>query len=150
MLELAERMLEHGEDSNRLFLVLANTLYAMEKNGLEGQAALSYFFVQALDIMGVFPALDFCAVCGKAVPVLRDWYAAEGGAVCASCSRGFKTRRVPAGLAEHFRAFRDVRPRDIGQLRETGIGNALVLSVAEEYLRQNAEIKLRTMKYITA
>jgi DNA repair protein RecO (recombination protein O) len=108
MLELAEHILRHAGDWGRLFARLAYTLYAMEADTAGADAALAYFLVQAAEILGVFPAVDFCAVCGREMRDATEWSAAHGGAVCADCAPVCGATRVPAEFPYYFTVLRRV------------------------------------------
>lgn len=147
MLELAERILEHLDEPERLFVTLVNTLFSMEKHGLDECTALAYFYVQAVDILGVFPALDFCAVCGAPIDKPEYWNAAEGGAVCAACAPSNAGKRLPMDAGGLFRALRAVSPRETARMKRA-LDCADFLRLAEEYLRVAGDVKLKTAKYV--
>lgn len=147
MLELTERMLEHSDEPERLFVTLINTLFSMEKYGLGKDAALAYFFVQAIDILGVFPALDFCSACGAPIAKPEYWSAQEGGAVCADCAGGVGAKRLRVDAGGIFRALIAVRPRETARLSAI-MDHSAFLALAEEYIRVAGDVKLKTSKYL--
>lgn len=79
--EVCEKTAMPDAPSPRLFALLVNSLYALNR-GMDAQAAFSYFVFRLLDILGLRPVLNHCVVCGKAERAGLDVVA--GGAVCAS------------------------------------------------------------------
>ncbi len=147
MLELTERMLEHSDEPERLFATLINTLYSMEKYGLAENTALAYFFVQAIDMLGVFPALDFCSVCGAPVARVEYWSAEQGGAVCEACARAAGAKRPGVDATGLFGGLLGVKPRETARLSGK-VDYSAFLYLAEEYIRLAGDIKLKTSKYL--
>ncbi len=147
MLELSEKILEHTDESERLFITLIHTLYAMEKHQLDASVALGYFFVQTIDLLGVFPALDFCVCCGEPIVNLSYWNAAEGGAVCTDCAPNIMKKKLKPGVNNFFSLMVGIKPKEIAALGQPDESIEYFLRIAEEYLLLAGDVKLKTMKF---
>jgi DNA repair protein RecO (recombination protein O) len=147
MIEMTEKILEHSGEWDGLFLRLIMTLDAMEKGEADAKTALAYFFVQAIDFLGIFPALDFCAACGKPVEAVQHFNLAEGGAVCADCAGRLGAPEENKVAAGYFGILRRVKPSAAAKYVGGGY-MAEFISMANGYIAQSGDIRLRSMKFI--
>jgi DNA repair protein RecO (recombination protein O) len=99
MVEAADAVAQEGESSLALFSLLTDGLMALERGAI-GSDLLSAFLLKLAGVVGVAPALENCAVCGRTGPL--DRFSFEGGgALCATCGTGAGVRLRP-GLTEHL------------------------------------------------
>jgi len=147
MLELSGRIIDHTDEWERLFSRLINTLYAMETGKADAARALAYFLVHAIDIMGIFPATDFCASCGKKIDEAVFWNAAQGGALCPECAAVDPARRIPPEITKYFTVLRHIKPEVAESIMEDGLTGELT-AIAREYIELAGDIKVRAAKYL--
>lgn len=83
MVELADAIAQENESSVRLFLLIQRGLRALEA-GPEHPDLLTSFLLKAADAMGVAPALEQCAGCGRTDDLRRFSFSA-GGVLCERC-----------------------------------------------------------------
>ena len=83
MVEVADFVAQEDLPSLRLFLLLQRGLRALEQGPAHPDLVTSYL-LKAADVVGVAPALDACAGCGRDRELLRFSFAA-GGALCDKC-----------------------------------------------------------------
>lgn len=83
MLEVADAVAQEGEPSLRLFLLLQRGLKALDAGPAHPDLVTSYL-LKAAAVVGVAPALDDCAGCGRGEGLTRFSFAA-GGVVCDAC-----------------------------------------------------------------
>jgi DNA repair protein RecO (recombination protein O) len=83
MLEVADTVAQEGEPSLRLFLLLQRGLKALDAGPAHPDVVTSYL-LKAAGVVGVAPALDACAGCGRGDGLDRFSFAA-GGVLCESC-----------------------------------------------------------------
>ncbi len=84
VLELTEKMAPEDLPQPRLFNLLIDFLDAMESREKRHETLVLAYEVKALAILGTFPQLDTCAVCGKDTD-LRYFSIADGGMICPAC-----------------------------------------------------------------
>lgn len=110
MVEAADAVAQEDESSLRLFLLLQRGLRALEA-GVVGNDLITSFLLKLAGVVGVAPALDNCASCGR-----RDGLAtfsfASGGALCERC-RGEQGMRLRPGVTEYMAA---LEKADFGSL----------------------------------
>jgi DNA repair protein RecO (recombination protein O) len=83
--ETAERLTaEEGEPALRLYLLVVGALRTLADRAHDPSLVLDAFLLRAMSVAGWQPALDSCAVCGAAGPLLA-FHVAAGGAVCETC-----------------------------------------------------------------
>lgn len=99
MVEVADAVAQESESSNRLFLLLRRGLDALERGPLHPDMVPA-FLLKAADVVGVAPALDHCAGCGRSDGLVRFGFAA-GGAQCATCA-GPGTYALRPGLTAYL------------------------------------------------
>ena len=89
MVELAELAAQPEHADRRLFEVLEEGLAGLESE--EPELQLVRFLARYLDVLGLAPALESCAACGREAPPVgggaKVLFSADmGGRLCASCA----------------------------------------------------------------
>jgi DNA repair protein RecO (recombination protein O) len=101
MVEAADAVAQEEESSIRLFLLLQRGLRALD-SGVVGSDLITSFLLKLADVVGVAPALEACAGCGRPDGLDRFSFSA-GGVVCSRCqSEGGVRLRV--GLTKYLAA----------------------------------------------
>lgn len=83
VLEFTEKVLEEGVPAPRVFDLLLEFFEMLEKREKGFGTLVLAYQIRLFALMGVFPQLDKCAVCGK--PADRWFSIEEGGLVCDEC-----------------------------------------------------------------
>ena len=83
MVEVADAVAQENESSVRLFLLLQRGLRALDA-GPEHPDLLTAFLLKSAEAIGVAPALDQCAGCGRRDELRRFSFSA-GGVLCERC-----------------------------------------------------------------
>ena len=83
MVEVADAVAQEDEGAVRLFLLLQRGLRALDAGDAHPDLVTA-FLLKAAEIVGVAPALDACAGCGRTDGLTRFSFAA-GGAQCERC-----------------------------------------------------------------
>ena len=83
MVEVADAVAQEDEPALRLYLLLHRGLKALNVPEPHPDVVTS-FLLKAAAVVGVAPALDSCAACGREDD-LRRFSFAEGGVLCESC-----------------------------------------------------------------
>ncbi len=99
MVEAVDAVAQEKEPSRALFALLADGLAALER-GRRGTDLVSAFLLQLVGVIGLAPALQYCAGCGRPDDLERFSFAA-GGVVCATC-RPEGSVRLRDGITEHL------------------------------------------------
>lgn len=94
--ELTEKALMENQSNTKLFSLLINTLYQVEKENFDFQGLFCYFGMKLLDILGYRPQIERCVVCG-AQEELTHMSAKQGGAVCKNCAGNVADAMVLGG-----------------------------------------------------
>ncbi len=101
MVEAADAVAQEDEASLRLFLLLQRGLKALEV-GIIGNDLITSFLLKLAGVVGIAPALEVCAACGRAEGLERFSFAG-GGTLCARCHGGSGVRLRP-GLTAYLAA----------------------------------------------
>lgn len=99
MVELADAVAQENESSVRLFLLLQRGLRALDA-GPQHPDLLTAFLLKAAETIGVAPALDQCAGCGRTDDLRRFSFSA-GGVLCERC-RTPGAYALRSGLTEYL------------------------------------------------
>jgi len=83
LVEVADAVAQEDEASTRLFLLLHRGLRALD-TGPSNPDLVTAYLLKAAEIVGVAPALDRCAGCGRADDLRRFSFSA-GGVLCERC-----------------------------------------------------------------
>lgn len=101
MVEVADLVAQENEPSHRLFLLLQRGLRVLDRDELHPDLVTAYL-LQAASIIGVAPALEHCAGCGRTDDLARFSFA-QGGVVCDRC-RSAGSYALRAGLTDYLAA----------------------------------------------
>lgn len=101
MIEVADAVAQEGESARRLFLLLQRGLRVLDGADSHPDLLTSYL-LKAAAIVGVAPALDHCAGCGRVDEITRFSFAA-GGALCDRC-RTPGSYALRAGVTDYLSA----------------------------------------------
>lgn len=101
MVEAADAVAQEDESSIRLFLLLQRGLRALEA-GVVGSDLITSFLLKLADVVGVAPALEACASCGR-IEGLDRFSFSGGGVTCGRCESEHGVRLRP-GLTGYLAA----------------------------------------------
>ena len=134
MVEVADIVAQENESSVRLFLLLQRGLRALDA-GASGRDLATAFLLKAAEVVGVSPALDHCAGCGRTAGLTRFSFAA-GGALCEAC-RTSGAYALRPGVTAHLSLLAGA---DLAALPETDPGmRGEGLGVARRFLEYHLE-----------
>jgi DNA repair protein RecO (recombination protein O) len=140
MLEVADAVSQENEPSLRLFLLLQRGLKALDAAPVHPDL-VTCFLLKAAAVVGVAPALDDCAGCGRSDPLTRFSFSA-GGVLCESC-RAPGAYALRDGLTAYLSA---VAGADLGGLPppdERFSGEAM--GVARRFVEYHLERRLESL-----
>lgn len=147
MLELTDKLLTHTADYEDLFLTLIYALYAMELRQLPWAVALAYFFARVTALMGIFPSIGECTVCGRQSSGDPAYFSLEeGGEVCANCKPHVRSVKVARSVLGNMREMSALKPKQVSEIRTSEEDAKGVVALMAKYLDSMMEIRLKTMK----
>jgi len=140
MVEVADAVAQEDEPALRLFLLLHRGLKALDVLEPHPDTVTS-FLLKAAAIVGVAPALDSCAACGRDQNLLRFSFA-EGGVLCESC-RTSGSYSLRDGLTSYMADMAvadlaDLPPFDPSMSRDA-------MGVARRFLEYHLERRLESL-----
>lgn len=101
MVEAADAVAQEEESSLRLFMLLQRGLRALDA-GVMGTDLITSFLLKLADVVGVAPALEACAACGRDEHLDRFSFS-NGGVLCDYC-RDDGGVRLRVGLTAYMAA----------------------------------------------
>lgn len=101
MVEVADLVAQEEEPSHRLFLLLQRGLRVLD-HGAPHPDLVTAYLLQAAAIVGVAPALEHCAGCGRTDQLVRFSFP-QGGVVCERC-RSSGSYALRDGLTDYLAA----------------------------------------------
>jgi DNA repair protein RecO (recombination protein O) len=134
MVEVVDIVAQERESSVRLFLLLQRGLRALDGGNVSRDLATA-FLLKAAGVVGVAPALESCAGCGRPDGLTRFSFAA-GGALCEAC-RTAGAYALRPGVTAHLSLLAGA---DLGDLPDTDPGmQGEGLGVARRFLEYHLE-----------
>lgn len=85
VLELTDRLLTEDLPEPRIFALLSDFLSELEKREKKHETLVIAYEIKLLKILGVFPVIDKCVICGKENDLI-SMSVEDGGMVCGECS----------------------------------------------------------------
>jgi len=140
MVEVADAVAQEGEPALRLFLLLHRGLKALDVVAPHPDTVTS-FMLKAAGVVGVAPALESCAACGRDQDLFRFSFA-EGGVLCESC-RTSGSYALKAGLVDYMAEMTaadlaELPPFDPAMSRDA-------MGVARRFLEYHLERRLESL-----
>lgn len=83
--EVTEAVAEEGTSQPELLSLILNSMYALDKLGLDQKLVKAAFELRLACLAGYEPLLDSCAVCGEPEPDSPQFEIAEGVLRCSAC-----------------------------------------------------------------
>lgn len=140
MVEVADLSAQENEPSLRMFLLLKRGLSALDAGPAHPDLVTSYL-LKAADVVGVAPAFDSCAGCGRQDQLTRFSFA-EGGTLCETC-RSPGAYALRAGLTDYLAL---VAEADLDELPEADPSlSGEAMGVTRRFLEYHLERKLESL-----
>lgn len=140
MVEVADAVAQEDEPTLRLFLLLHRGLKALNAEEPHPDIVTSYL-LKAAAVVGVAPALDSCAACGRDKNLLRFSFA-EGGVLCESC-RTSGSYALAAGLTNYMADMAGADLADLPPFNPALSRDAM--GVARRFLEYHLERRLESL-----
>jgi len=144
MVEAADAVAQEDETSLRLFLLLQRGLHALEV-GVEGNDLVTSFLLKLATVVGVAPALDACAACGRSDGLDRFSFA-SGGVMCGRCD-GERGVRLKVGLTSYLSALERAEFRALPPVDPALTSDAL--GVARRFVEYHLDRSLASLAALT-
>lgn len=140
MVEAVDAVASEGEPSLRLFLLLQRGLRALDR-GEAGRDLVTAFLLKLAEVIGLAPALDSCASCGRPVDSQRFSFPA-GGSVCEDCRTESAVRLRP-GLTDYLAV---LAGSDLGDLPESDSQlSGEAMGIARRFVEYHLERRLSSL-----
>ncbi len=140
MVEVADAVAQENEGSVRLFLLLQRGLRALD-TGAAHPDLVSSFLLKAAETIGVAPALDRCAGCGRTDGLSRFSFDA-GGVLCEQC-RTAGAYALRDGLTDYLAVLARSDLSDLPVPDERFVGEAR--GVARRFIEYHLERQIQSM-----
>ncbi len=140
MVEVADAVAQENESSVRLFLLLQRGLRALETGPAHPDLVTAYL-LKAAETIGVAPALDQCAGCGRSDGLNRFSFGA-GGVVCDQC-RTPGAYSLRAGLTGYLAALAGADLAELPGADDKFSGEAR--GVARRFVEYHLERQIQSM-----
>jgi len=152
--ELAEAVSDEGIPSERLFLLLAKTLYYLSAGEIPmGLINLGYQ-LKLMDISGYRPNLTRCAVCRKANEDYARFSIGMGGVICGDCGSDESIRKdgdvfkISQGTVE---AFKFLLNTEISRLNTKKIDNTIfneIDKITRSFIQSHLDKKFKSLDFL--
>lgn len=152
--ELAEAVSDEGIPSERLFLLLAKTLYYLSTEEIPmGMLSLGYR-LKLMDISGYRPNVARCAVCRKSSDAYTRFSIDLGGVICSSCSSEENIRKtgevftISQGTAE---AIKFLLNTEISRLNTKKIDNTIfneIERITRSFIQNHLEKRFKSLDFL--
>jgi DNA repair protein RecO (recombination protein O) len=140
MIEVADAVAQENESSVRLFLLLQRGLRTLDA-GPAHPDLISAYLLKAADTIGVAPALDRCAGCGRTEDLRRFSFPA-GGVLCERC-RTPGAYALREGLTAYLAALAGADLSELPEGSDTFTGEAR--GVARRFIEYHLERQIQSL-----
>jgi DNA repair protein RecO (recombination protein O) len=143
MLEAADAVAQEDQASVALFDLLASGLRALDSRPASPDLVTA-FLLQLAGVLGLAPALDSCASCGRLDGLERFSFAA-GGSVCGTCRPEGSVRLRP-GVTAHLARLATSEFADVGVDADERSGEAM--GIARRFVEYHLDRRLVSLAAI--
>lgn len=140
MVEVSDAVAQEEESSHRLFMLLRRGLEALEQGSLNSDLVPA-FLLKAAAVVGVAPALDHCASCGRSEDLRRFSFAA-GGVQCDSCAP-VGTYSLRDGMTKYLAVLADAELDSLPEADPSFSGEAM--GVTRRFLEYHLDRRLASL-----
>ncbi len=140
MVEAADAVAQEDENEVRLFLLLQRGLKALEM-GLHSPDLITAYLLKLADVVGVAPALEHCASCGRTDGLTRFSFGG-GGSVCDTC-RVDGAVRLRHGITGYMAGLADADFGSLPPLDESFSSEAM--GIARRFVEYHLDRKLASL-----
>ncbi|MFO7292789.1 MAG: DNA repair protein RecO [Actinomycetes bacterium] len=140
MVEAVDAVAQEDESSLRLFLLLQRGLRALD-SGVVGRQLITSFLLKLADVVGVAPALEACAACGRPEE-LATFSFSSGGVLCQRC-RGDRGMKLRPGLTEYLAALERAEFTDLPEAEPSLVSDAM--GVARRFVEYHLDRSLSSL-----
>jgi DNA repair protein RecO (recombination protein O) len=147
--ELVERLTPERSEGNPIFRLLHETLALLDREP-ELDLCVRRFEARLLDELGYRPNLETCAVCGKRLePIENYWSATVGGAICTGCGDD-SLRLAPLSLngLKVLRLLLRAPFADVARIKLSAQLHADVQTVLTDQVRFVLEREVRSARFV--
>lgn len=88
--KLVENTTLENQTNNRLFILLAQTLYLYSQQNVDKKFITRAFELKFLDYMGLKPVVNRCAICNSKELSNSTFNVYEGGVICSKCNENME------------------------------------------------------------
>lgn len=145
--ELVECLAPEGEQNERLFSLMLETMRLMEEG--EADILTRSFEIKAAGLMGYRPVLEVCAHCGEPLAGRVFFSAENGGVLCGECCSG-DPRAVPCsrGMVETLKALLNWPQERLRQLKISAADRKQIKILLYDYLKYYLERDLKSASFL--
>lgn len=140
MVEAADAVAQEEESSMRLFLLLQRGLRALDA-GETGTDLVTSYLLKLADVVGIAPALEQCASCGR-LDDLHRFSFSGGGAICDNC-RTEGAVRLRDGITEYLAGLATTEFSEITADDDGLSGEAM--GIARRFVEYHLDRKLKSL-----
>jgi len=153
--ELAEAVSDEDIPSERLFLLLAKTLFYLSRENIPtGLLSLGYQ-LKLMDISGYRPSLSRCVVCRKSSENYSSFSIELGGIVCRNCNtdeyiikNSGEVFRISQGTIEALKFLLDI---EISRLNTKKIDNTIfneIERITRSFIQSHLDRKFKSLDFL--
>lgn len=140
MVEAVDAVAQEDESSLRLFLLLQRGLRALDA-GIVGNHLITSFLLKLAGVVGVAPALDSCAACGRHED-LAVFSFSNGGVLCQRC-RGDRGVKLRPGLTDYMAALERAEFTELPEAEPSLMSDAM--GVARRFVEYHLDRSLTSL-----
>ena len=152
--ELAEAVSDEGIPSERLFLLLAKTLYYLSAEIIPIGILSVGYQLKLMDISGYRPNIARCAICRKSSEDYTRFSVDLGGVICSSCSTGENQKnsgevfKISQGTAEAINFLLNI---EISRLNTKKIDNTIfneIEKITRSFIQSHLDKRFKSLDFL--
>lgn len=149
--EIVEKSIPQGifdEDTNQLFFTLLSFSLRNLNNGNDNFLNLALFLAKTLEILGIAPVVDECAICGNTL--INAICIEEGGFVCEDCKKEMALESVEVSSLKKFRLINKAQIENYDILKKFGPWDMEDCEILLKFLINHSGISLESWDFLVS
>ncbi|MDD3705949.1 MAG: DNA repair protein RecO [Clostridiaceae bacterium] len=146
--ELAEAVSDEDIPSERLFLLLAKTLYYLSTENIPMGILNLGYQLKLMDISGYRPNVVRCAICRKPREEYNRFSIDLGGVICSDCGNDEEAFKISQGTAEAIKFLLNI---EISRLNTKKIDNTIfneIDRIARSFIQSHLDKRFKSLEFL--
>lgn len=149
LLELIEKTIPEGIESDEVLLLLLRTLSILSKSNFDIRLAVCIFELKYMQFIGFMPEIENCCRCGKERTFPIIFHSASGGVLCKECAKkaGEKAEQLLPGTFQAMEYILNTEEKALFRFQVSEEVLKQMEKIEKEYIQMHVNEKFSALEF---